>query len=128
LRAVLLYWLKFCQSHCRHAAYGNTASHVEQRIYSPSVDVINDEFLEMLRCPETSMRLKRGNADLVAQFNRQVAAGQLCNRLGQKLNKLVDGLLLREDGRVGYPIIDDIPILLVDEAVELGGLLEDAAT
>ena len=81
--------------------------------------MINDEFLDMLRCPETRMRLERGDAELVARCNRRITAGQLRNRVGQNLNKPIDGLLVREDGRVAYPIVDDIPILLADEAVEL---------
>jgi uncharacterized protein YbaR (Trm112 family) len=81
--------------------------------------VINDEFLDMLRCPESRQRLKRGHADLVAKVNREIAAGRLHNRAGQALAKPIDGLLVCEDDRLAYPILDDIPILLADEAVEL---------
>jgi uncharacterized protein len=81
--------------------------------------VITDELLGMLRCPESRQTLKRGNADLVAQVNGEIAAGRLRNRAGHVLAKPIDGLLVREDDRLAYPVIDDIPILLADEAVEL---------
>ena len=81
--------------------------------------MITDELLGMLRCPESRQPLKRGNADLVVQVNREIAAGRLHNRAGQLLAKPVDGLLVREDDRLAYPIVDDIPILLADEAMEL---------
>ena len=81
--------------------------------------MITDELLGMLRCPESRQRLKRGDADLVAKINGEIAAGRLRNRGGHVLARPIDGLLLREDGRLAYPIIDDIPILLADEAVEL---------
>jgi uncharacterized protein YbaR (Trm112 family) len=81
--------------------------------------VLNDAALAMLRCPENRMPLARGEAALVAQLNREIAAGRLRNRRGEKLAKTVDDLLVREDRRLAYPVIDDIPILLVDEAIEL---------
>lgn len=80
---------------------------------------MTDDFLRMLRCPESRQRLKRGDADLVAQINREIAAGRLRNRAGQPLARPLDGLLVREDDRLAYPILDDIPVLLADEAVEL---------
>lgn len=81
--------------------------------------MLSDEVLELLRCPETRMALARGQAELVARCNREIAAGRLRNRRGVALAKPVDALLVREDGRLAYPVIDDIPILLADEAVEL---------
>jgi uncharacterized protein YbaR (Trm112 family) len=83
--------------------------------------VITDEFLAMLRCPESRQPLRRADAALVASVNRGIAAGQLRNRAGQSLASPVDELLVREDGRFAYPVIDEIPVLLADEAVEIGG-------
>ena len=84
--------------------------------------VITDEFLEILRCPESQQRLKRADARLVANVNEGIGTGRLRNRGGQPLARAVDQLLVREDGRFAYPVIDDIPILLADEAVELAGV------
>jgi uncharacterized protein YbaR (Trm112 family) len=83
--------------------------------------LINDEFLTMLRCPESQQPLSRGDAALVERLNRQIVAGRLLNRAGQPLERAIDGVLVRHDNQVAYPIIDDIPILLVDEAIELEG-------
>jgi uncharacterized protein YbaR (Trm112 family) len=81
--------------------------------------VIRTDFLEMLRCPESGARLKRGDADLIARANHAISAGRLRNRAGHSVTKPVDGLLVCEGDRVAYAIVDDIPILLVDEAIEL---------
>ncbi|MEX2140390.1 MAG: hypothetical protein WD894_14090 [Pirellulales bacterium] len=81
--------------------------------------MITDEFLGILRCPESRQPLKRSDAQLVAKVNREIAAGRLRNRAGHTVVKPVDGLLVREDDHLAYPMIDDIPILLADEAVEL---------
>ena len=80
---------------------------------------MTDDVLDLLRCPDNRMQLVRGEDRLVAHFNQQIAAGRLRNRRGEPLSKPIDGLLVREDRRLAYPIIEDMPILLVDEAVEL---------
>jgi uncharacterized protein YbaR (Trm112 family) len=81
--------------------------------------VLHDDVLALLRCPENRMRLTRGETEMVARLNREIAAGRLRNQRGVTLVKPIDALLVREDGRLAYPVIDDIPILLADEAVEL---------
>ena len=81
--------------------------------------MITDELLGMLRCPDSRQRLKRADSDLVAKVNRRIAAGQVRNRMGQSLARTVEGLLVRADDRLAYPIIDDIPILLIEEAMDL---------
>jgi uncharacterized protein YbaR (Trm112 family) len=81
--------------------------------------VITEEFLEMLRCPASQQRLNRADAALVASMNGEIAAGRLRNRAGLSIARPVDELLVCDDGRFAYPVIDDIPILLADEAVDL---------
>jgi uncharacterized protein YbaR (Trm112 family) len=79
--------------------------------------MLDTEFLSMLRCPEDHTKLSAADTTLVARLNEAVAAGRLKSRGGQTIEKRLDGALVREDGRVIYPIIDQIPILLVDEAI-----------
>lgn len=74
----------------------------------------------MLVCPETRSELALAPADLIARLNQAIAASQLTNKAGQKLERKLDGGLLRADGSVLYPIVDDIPMLLVDEGIPLG--------
>ena len=81
--------------------------------------MITDELLDILRCPESRQRLKRADSGLVAKINHRIAAGQVRNRAGQSFAKPVEGLLVRADDRLAYPVIDDIPILLVEEAIDL---------
>jgi uncharacterized protein YbaR (Trm112 family) len=90
-----------------------------QNAFLRSWFVITDELLGMLRCPESRQQLKLADSDLVAEVNRLIAAGQVRNRAGQALARPVEGLLVRADDRLAYPVIDDIPILLVEEAMVL---------
>jgi uncharacterized protein YbaR (Trm112 family) len=81
--------------------------------------MISPDFLAMLRCPEDHSPLTVADAALATRLNEAVTAGRLKNRAGQKLEKRLDGALVRADGQVAYPIIDEIPILLVDEGINL---------
>ena len=58
------------------------------------------EFLALLVCPETRQALRLATKS-------ELDALQL------------DAALVREDGRVGYPIRDGIPVLLPDAALRL---------
>jgi uncharacterized protein YbaR (Trm112 family) len=43
------------------------------------------------------------------------------NRAGRAVTETLDGGLLRADGKFLYPIRQDIPVMLVDEAILLDG-------
>jgi uncharacterized protein YbaR (Trm112 family) len=83
------------------------------------MSIISDELLAMVQCPETRQKLRRADEPLVAELNRSIEAGQLRNRGGDKLEKPLDAGLVREDGTVLYPVIDGIPVLLIDEGIPL---------
>jgi uncharacterized protein YbaR (Trm112 family) len=81
--------------------------------------VISEELLDILVCPETRMPLKLADGELVRSLNEAIQQGRLTNRAGTKLRSVLDGGLVRQDGSVCYPIVDDIPIMLADEAIPL---------
>lgn len=81
--------------------------------------MIDAELLKILCCPETHQELRVAETATVEQLNRQAAAGNLKNRAGQPVTEKIDGGLLRADGKFIYPIRQDIPVMLVDEAIPL---------
>lgn len=83
--------------------------------------MIDAELLEILVCPETKQPVHVADAALLARINRAIEAGSLANRGGDVVRKPLDGGLVREDGRILYPVVDDIPIMLLDEAIEVDG-------
>ena len=81
---------------------------------------INQELLDVLVCPETRQSLTLAAPDEVARINQQIARGELTTRRGATATEPVGGALIRADRQYFYPIRDDIPIMLVDEAITLG--------
>jgi uncharacterized protein YbaR (Trm112 family) len=64
-------------------------------------------------------------APLIAAMNARIARGELKNRAGDVVERALDGGLLRQDNALVYPIIDRIPVLLIDEAILLEQLPPD---
>lgn len=75
--------------------------------------------MKILCCPETHQELRVAEAAVVERLNREIAAGSVKNRAGQRVADKIDGGLIRADGKFLYPIRQDIPVMLVDEAIPL---------
>ena len=84
---------------------------------------MDKELLDMLCCPETKQDVSLADAPLVESLNRKIEAGQLKNRGGEILREKLDSGLIRADGKFLYPVREDIPIMLIDEAIPLAGLI-----
>ena len=83
--------------------------------------MIDAELLKLLCCPETRQPLSLADAALVQRLNEQITAGQLRNRAGKPVTRKCDSALLRKDGQFAYAICENIPILLIDEAIPVSG-------
>jgi len=80
---------------------------------------IASDLLEILVCPETRQPLRLAPGDLLARLNQQIAEKKLRNRGGQSVAKPINEALVREDGRVLYVVDDGIPVMLVEESIEI---------
>lgn len=80
---------------------------------------VSQKLLEILVCPETKQRVSLAADDIIAQINARIDAGDLRNRGGDPVNKPVTEGLLREDGKILYVVDDGIPVMLVEESIEL---------
>ncbi|MFT7669689.1 MAG: hypothetical protein ACI8X5_002394 [Planctomycetota bacterium] len=79
--------------------------------------MIDKELLKILACPQTHQPLAEAKADLVAKLNAAIAAGGVKNVGGGELSEVLTAGLVREDGKIFYPIRDEIPVLLIDEGI-----------
>jgi uncharacterized protein len=84
-------------------------------------ETIDPGLLKILCCPETHQELKLATAQVLEKLNEQIAVGHLQNRAGRVLCDKIDAGLVRADGRLLYPIRENIPVLLVDESIPLNG-------
>ena len=81
--------------------------------------IIDNKLLEIICCPETKQALKIADDKIISELNSLVEKNELKNRIKQPVEKKLDGGLIREDGKYLYPIIEEIPILLIDESIPL---------
>lgn len=80
---------------------------------------VSEELLEILVCPETRQPVKPASAEQLEALNAKIREGTLRNRGGEAVGKPVEEGLVREDGRVLYPVDDGIPVMLIEESIEL---------
>lgn len=81
--------------------------------------MIDKKLLEILVCPETREPVELADTPLVESINKAIAGGSLKSRNGEPVSEAIDGGLVRKDGKFLYPIRDDIPIMLIEEAIPL---------
>lgn len=79
--------------------------------------MINKELLDILCCPETKQDITYIEGDIIKKINATIAKNNLKNRADQPIKEPIDAGLLREDRAYLYPIREDIPIMLIDEAI-----------
>lgn len=77
----------------------------------------NEQLISILCCPETHQSLQWADEALIADLNKKIAEGGLVNRQGDTVQEKLDGGLIREDRKYLYPVRQEIPVLLVDEAI-----------
>ncbi len=81
--------------------------------------MVRDELLSILRCPEDQSALAPASNAVLSQLNAAIRAKHIRNKAGHLVEQAIDGGLLRADGALLYPIVDQIPVLLPDEAIPL---------
>lgn len=85
--------------------------------------MVDQELLDMLCCPETKEDVSLADHSVIQTLNGRIEAGQVKNRGGEAVKEKIEAGLIRADRRFLYPIREDIPIMLIDEAISLEGLI-----
>jgi uncharacterized protein YbaR (Trm112 family) len=80
---------------------------------------ISPDLLEILVCPETRQPVAMATEAILTKLNSEIAGERLRNRGGERVTSPIAEGLVREDGRILYPIDDGIPVMLIEESIEL---------
>ncbi len=83
---------------------------------------LSADLLEILVCPEDRTPVKPADDGLVSRLNAAIAAGKVKNKAGAAVTDAVQGGLVRADGKVLYPVREDIPVMLIEEGIPTAGL------
>lgn len=79
-----------------------------------------DKFLlDILVCPEDKTAVKLADDATISKLNELITQGKLLNRAKNPVKDKIDGGLVRADRKILYPIRQDIPIMLIEEGIEL---------
>ena len=87
--------------------------------------MIDPKFVQMLCCPIDKTPLKVAGPSLVDTINQAIARGDAFDRIDQKVEQTIDGGLC--SGTWLYPIRDNIPSLVADEAIKIDSVKSDPA-
>ena len=79
--------------------------------------MVAKDLLDILCCPETKQDLSLIEGETIVRINSKIGNNALKNRSGQPVKEMIEAGLLREDKKFLYPIRQDIPIMLIDEAI-----------
>ncbi len=80
---------------------------------------VSQELLDILVCPESKQPVSPAPAAVLDGVNAKVRDGSLRNRGGDAVTQELAEALLREDGKVLYPVDDGIPVMLIEESIPL---------
>jgi uncharacterized protein len=75
--------------------------------------------LELICCPQTHQTLAPLTSDKLAEVNRRISLGEINTVNGILVGTPLTAGLVREDGKMIYPISDGIPLLVPEEGIPL---------
>lgn len=80
---------------------------------------VDKDLIAILCCPETKQAVSLADEALIERLNEAIGRGELRNKAKKQVTERLDGGLLRADKKVLYPIREDIPVMLIEEAIPL---------
>ncbi|BFU95059.1 MAG: conserved protein of unknown function [Nitrospira sp.] len=80
---------------------------------------LDKALLSILCCPETKLDVSLADQVLIDRINEAVGRGTVKNKGKKPVTELLDGGLVRADRKILYPIREDIPVMLIEEAIPL---------
>lgn len=83
---------------------------------------MDKRLFDIICCPVTRLPLEMLDGEKLRRLNAAIATGTIQNNSEHPVGEPLSEALVTRDGRLAYPIRDDIPILLEDECIDLNQL------
>jgi uncharacterized protein YbaR (Trm112 family) len=80
---------------------------------------MDKRLLDIICCPVTRLPLELLDGERLRRLNAAIASGKIHNHGEQPIREALGEALVTRDGRLAYPIRDEIPILLEEECIDL---------
>lgn len=88
-----------------------------------TVIMISKDLLTILCCPETRQELSVADSKVIDKINQRIECRELKTRGGGEITQKIEAGLVRSDRQYLYPVRQGIPVMLMDEAIPLAGIL-----
>lgn len=81
--------------------------------------MLEPKLLEILCCPKTHQALHQAEPSLIAKINSLIETKSLRDQSGTTVQMKIEGGLVREDQQCLFPVRQGIPVLLIEQSIEL---------
>ena len=78
---------------------------------------VDGKLLEILCCPVSKVPLNRLQRSRLEKLNQAIASGAVQYVRGQPVTAPLEEALITEDGKVIYPVVQNIPLLLEGKGI-----------
>ena len=83
---------------------------------------VDPELVEILVCPKTRENVELASVEIVEKINQAISAKRIRNVDDQPVTETLQDGLIRDDGKIIYPIRDCIPVMLIGEGIPMDQL------
>jgi hypothetical protein len=94
---------------------------IEKELAAPVVpEGFNEKTLHQLKCPENGSTLRFATKRELADINQRIGSLKMKTWFdGAPQKELVDAVLIRADGKIGYRVDGVLPVLKIEDALVL---------
>ena len=88
------------------------------------IATMDKKLLDIICCPLTKLPLQLLDTERLARLNGAIRAGEIKNHASSDLADELTEALITRDGRLVYPIRDNIPLLLEEESIDWNQIVD----
>ena len=103
----------------RNEAYRHVTDKLCLSTETSEMDKVDSELIKILVCPANKERVSLVDREIVDRLNQAITEGRLLNVNRASVSELLQDGLLREDGKILYPVRDTIPVMLIGEGIPM---------